>query len=337
MSYMRVKPAVLLNKWQPIIRVEAAFSNLTNVGAIVEALQPTKLLLAEGDSWFDKFSPLFLEGTNFLDHLKTPERTVGLDIATIGDTAAQMIDDRQMEWTKLLLREFQFHAILLSAGGNDLKNVVPKRMLELTPGVNAENLSLSTRNELRRASTYDDIIEDVIGNVKSWIRAVRESVDKTGKRVHATTPIITHGYDFFQPRPAKAKIVPRLNFGLGPWLHPLLLAAGFNDAEMRSLADAIVDQLNVRLQSDIDSLDNVTLINQLGLLTPADPGTTSASEHWLDEIHPNRDGFERLARNRWDIVLAEKLEFALSPREIEGADRPTNQSTALLDVSLPVA
>ncbi|MDH5539491.1 MAG: hypothetical protein OEY03_08815, partial [Rhizobacter sp.] len=95
-----------------------------------------------------------------------------------------------------------------------------------------------------------------------------------------------------------------------------------------STADAVVDELNQQLQREIAPLPQVHLIDQRGLLTPASPGSTGSNGDWLDEIHPSREGFNKLARNRWDVPLARALDWQPAAGERTPALQPLNRSTA---------
>ncbi len=172
---------------------------------------------------------------------------------------------------------------------------------------------------------------DVVSNIKKFV-ALRDNAG------HATTrgaPILLHGYDYFQPRPAKAEIFSGGSLGRGPWLHPVLLSAGFDSMQMRSAADAVVDQLNVMLVNAIATLPNVHVIDSRGLLTPAAPDTTGETDHWLDEIHPSSAGFEKLARCCWNGPLAELLKYVVQDGDLDAACQPVAATTALADTPLP--
>ena len=74
---------------------------------------------------------------------------------------------------------------------------------------------------------------------------------------------------------------------------------------------------------------NVHVIDQRGLLTPAEPRTEDASNDWLDEIHPNEEGFAKLARNRWEVELAKALGWSPNPGDLRDALAASTHSTAL--------
>ncbi len=318
MEYQKLKPSSLAT-WHRVEIIEAANATLDEIGEQVSRSGATHLIIAEGDSWFDKYSPVPIVGTNLLFHLRTPEPCVILDVSTIGHVAAQMIAGWQAWRIERLLKEFSCDALLLSAGGNDLKNLVAAQIRAMPAG---------QKDTLRRASAFEDVIKGIVKDVTSWVRLVRSA--NQGR--NESTPILTHGYDYLQPRSAKAEAIVGINLGLGPWLYPVAHEAGFSASEMRSLADALIDELNHQFQTEIARLENVVVLDHRGLLTPASPGDSARTQHWLDEIHPSPNGFDRLVRHRWDVALANALGYVLDGGQLEAADKGANESTALNDV-----
>lgn len=296
--------------WRRMIRVE-------NTGGGVEALseimdyQPSRVIYAEGDSWFDKFTPLPATGTNLLDALRTPFHAVVLDVAHIGDTAANMVRGQQARQTRALFRLQDFDAILLSAGGNDLKDVfigLFDRFFETgTPKSELDSAEFS--------QAIVDSVKNVVANVENFL-ALRDECRRDKTRA---APIFIHGYDYIQPRPAPARVFAGTRLGVGPWVYPAMRDAGLTDAEMRAVANRVINQLNEEMRARFADDDNVFFLDQRGLLEPAPGGSTGKTGHWLDEIHPNSDGFVRLARHRWDVALARKLGWEPRPGELVAA------------------
>ena len=315
--------------WRKMIRCDVGESDL-GIDVINQSIAdhyPEKLIYAEGDSWFDKFTPIPNPRTNLLQEIRLPWHSVVVDVTTIGDESADVVNGRQAFKTQFLFREYAFDTILLSAGGNDLKNLYAAKIDQYNTGgfVPAEIAQLSRPSEY--ASHFGAFIE----NIKKFI----QFRDKAENAVTRQAPLLVHGYDYLQPRPAKAGIFSGGSLGRGPWLYPALFAAGFNDVQMRSAADAVVDQLNTMLARLVEPLTNVYLIDSRGLINPAPAGSTSESEHWLDEIHPSSVGFEKLAKCCWNKPLAEVLGHSFEPGDLIPACRCTNTSTALADLPIP--
>jgi lysophospholipase L1-like esterase len=325
-GFMQVRPAVLSatdSAWKPLIRIDPPSGDVAILNDLVAATPHQKLIFAEGDSWFDKFTPIPFTDNNLLSHIRTPFIAKVIDCALVGDVSRDMVRGFQRLRTKTILSFHGFDAILLSAGGNNLKDVVADKIMALVQSGN----SRARRLELRRASSYQGTIEEVIQDIRAFV-ALRDASPLQKTR---NAPLILHGYDYLQPRPAAAQVFAGVS-GLrrGPWLHPILTEAGFTDAEMRSLADAIVDEINRQMAALAASLSNVHFIDQRGLLTPAAPLSTGGTEHWLDEIHPNQDGFKRLAENRWNVAVAKALGWKPITADLVVADATVATSTAVV-------
>ena len=256
-----------------------------------------------------------------------PWTTVYVDASTVGDESSDIVRGQQAFKTQWLFKEYGFNAILLSAGGNDLKNLYADKINQYS----ADGISAAEIAQLSRASEYAANFAGVIDNIKKFI-GFR---DKSSNILTRQAPILLHGYDYIQPRPAKARIIGGGSLGLGPWLHPALLSAGFTDIQMRSAADAVVDQLNAMLASEIASMVNVYVIDSRGLHTPAQPRSVSENADWLDEIHPNGAGFEKLAKNCWNKPLAKLLGYDFQPDELMPAIKRMTETTALAEVPAP--
>jgi hypothetical protein len=327
-DWRAVAPA-LRQGWQPLNRIEDTGGN---VATAIQALQDGtgRLVYAEGDSWFDKYTPLGLEGSNLLAQLRLPFGADLVDASLIGDTIENMVSGQEGRQTQAMFEVFDFDVILLSAGGNDLIAIfqmlfAAKASGQVPPGA---PFTLADLDHLDDPASYRGFFNTVLRNVAAFV-AMRDHArrDKTRK-----APIFLHGYDYMQPRPAAAYVFGTQFIGRGPWLYPLMKAAGLDDAQMRSAADAVLDEYNTRLQAEIAAPgSNVFLVDQRGLLTPAAAGSQGSSNDWLDEIHPNAGGFDKLARQRWDVLLAQALGWQPGPNDTVPADPPSNRSTAQAD------
>ncbi|GEM_PF-6843119 len=328
-EHLAVNPSVLADPsrgWRRMIRIDSVGGDVGEVIKATNDFLPDRLVYAEGDSWFDKFTPLPSSGTNLLDAIRTPFLTAVVDVAHIGDEVRDMVRGHQARQTSAMFKLFGFQAILLSAGGNDLKNVFAD-LFATKARVNEGLASPFQPQDLGRLAdpaSYAEFFEDVVRNIGRFV----DLRDSAKDEVTRAAPIFVHGYDYLQPRPASAQIFAGSRIGKGPWLYPSLKAAGLSDAQMRAAADAIVDEMNLQLQQVIAKLPNVHVIDQRGLLTPAAPGTTGADADWLDEIHPTKEGFTKLARNRWDVPLSQALGWLPAPADLVPAMPPANHSTA---------
>jgi lysophospholipase L1-like esterase len=307
--------------WRALFRVEANSGLVSDVARGLEAIQPEKAVYAEGDSWFDKFTPIGVPGTNLLDALRAPFLTAVVDVAHIGDEIREMVAGRQARQTRALLQLFSFDAILLSAGGNDLRALFEREFVERTrPWSRAEVMELVHR------SRHRDFFQPVVREIGRFFDL------RDASRLNGATPILLHGYDYLQPRPAGAPVFAGTRLGTGPWLFPLLRRANLDGAQMRAVADAVIDELNEQLEDFCATRANVTFIDQRGLLAPALPGSEGPSHDWMDEIHPNDRGYAKLARQRWDVLLAQKLGWDFAAEDLQVAEPGNTLSTAVDDV-----
>jgi hypothetical protein len=327
-----VAPSVLSDPgcgWRRMLRIQAVGANVSDVISATVEFLPERLVFAEGDSWFDKFTPFPMSGTNLLDTIRTPFLTAVIDVAHIGDESRDIVRGHQAQQTRAMFDLFDFDAILLSTGGNDLKNVFTDMFAAkaLTAGGFASKFQPKDLDKLSAPVSFKAFFADVIRNIGRFVD-LRRAAKRQRTRA---APIFLHGYDYLQPRPAGAAVFAGSRIGGGPWLFPALQAAGLSDAQMRATADSIVDEMNTQLQSTIAVLPNVHVIDQRGLLAPAAPGTLASHADWLDEIHPNVEGFAKLARNCWDVPVARALGWVPQSGDLIPAIQPTNASTARVD------
>lgn len=275
-------------RWTKLHRIDTVSANIEDVKKAIFNYPFQKLLYAEGDSWFDKFTPMPASCTNLLDAIRLPMFTGVVDVSHIGDLAREMVSGMQRDRTAAMFDFFDFDAILYSGGGNDLKNLFAEKYGQLGGQLVPDE---------------EQFFSEVIANVRAFI-SLR---DNCRNSITRAAPIFVHGYDYIQPRPVKGAIFGDLLKVAGPWLYPNMRQAGLSDAEMLDAAKAAIDKLNAMLYEVVRTEHDIHLIDQRGLLTPAVPGSTTASGDWLDEIHPSEAGFATLANNRWNHALAQSL------------------------------
>lgn len=293
---------------QPLHRIENVGANTAVVQQAIQNNAFERLLYAEGDSWFDKFTPIPQTGTNLLEALRLPAFAGLVDASHIGDTSREIVTGWQRRRTKEMFRLFDFDAILLSAGGNDLKNLFAALYFDL--GEQREGRAVVASADRLRRAQHADVIDEFFDGVVDDVRAFIALRDEALSERTRAAPLFLHGYDHLQPRPAGARIFAATGLGAGPWLYPSLKHAGLDDGQMLSLAQRVVDELNERLRALVLSLGdgaNVWFVDQRGLLTLAAPGSEGLSGDWIDEIHPSAAGFAKLAAQRWNPWLAQAL------------------------------
>ena len=316
-KHTAVDPAALSDPrrgWRRMIRIDTAGAAPAVVSRETMALLPDKLVYAEGDSWFDKFTPLGRGGTNLLQTIRTPFHAAVVDVSNIGDEVRNMVGGRQARQTRAMFDLFDFDAILLSAGGNDLKNVFATlydAKAERDRGMRSDFVRAGVEL-LASPAGLAEAFDETVANIGRFVEL------RNGARRDKTrnAPLFVHGYDYLQPRPAGAEIFSGSGLGGGPWIYPSLLAAGLSDADMLAATRDVIDEFNAQLARRIATLPNVHAIDQRGLLTAALPRSTAESNDWLDEIHPTEAGFEKLTRQRWNVPLSVALGWVPMPGDL---------------------
>ena len=157
--------------WRRMVRIDTVGADTSVVIKAMSQLALDGLVYAEGDSWFDKFTPIPTEGTNLLEEIRTPFVAGVVDVAHIGDEARDMVRGWQASRTREMFRLFSFKAILLSAGGNDLKNLFSDLFENkgLLKAGQSSRLSESDLAGLATPASYTEFFEDVITNIQRFV------------------------------------------------------------------------------------------------------------------------------------------------------------------------
>ena len=247
--------------------------------------------LAEGDSWFTLAA---LPGGNLLQELELKRSSLVVSTAYPGDTLSHIVDwRRNVPFVNLLSRRnfaYQWDAVLLSAGGNDLIDAAlsPDGILRrpsqgpVTVGdcINAANLQ---KFEVYLRANLQSVVE------------LRDSRDSPNKGI----PIIIHTYDYPTARPAPARFFGTAGLS-GPWLYRAYTEHQIPEHIWISLTDHLIERLAGILAGL--NLPGVTVIDTRGTLNRAGVGTIGDSGDWLNEIHVNLGGRRKLAL-KWAQVL----------------------------------
>jgi hypothetical protein len=241
-------------------------------------------ILAEGDSWFTIGG---IPSSNLLYEMLLPHSAIVCNIAYPGDTLrhiAELADNDDLR--KLLTERFgyRWHAILLSAGGNDLVDRAP--LLLRNPGTG----SIDPRDYL-----VTDALERFVLDVQNGLRAIVDMRDGATSVNHGV-PVIVHGYDYPTARnaPARFLAVP----ALGPWLQRAYDKLGIDAGVRVPLTDYLVDVLAeaIRVMAEGPAaLPQVHFVETRRALERAAVGSTATSGDWLNEIHPAHTGYRKIA------------------------------------------
>jgi hypothetical protein len=276
----------------PMSRIENP--NIIELQQVFASGKFERILLAEGDSWFDIFTPFDFVQPNLLHAIQTPWKAAVVDISHVGDTAEQMVTGKQAVQTAQFLDMFKFDCLLLSAGGNDLKDAFAEAYIDAIGAATRSKRRKPARSIDVKSRVANGIIDQVCQSIAKWI-AIRDS-----SKMNYATPLVLHGYDYLQPRPAGARLTRNGLVVRGPWIYPVLVHAGKDDAQMLTIARGVIDDFNNALQKRVGGIPNVHLLDTRNTLVPAAPRTDAQSNDFMDEIHPTPAGFGKLAAAAWN-------------------------------------
>jgi lysophospholipase L1-like esterase len=240
--------------------------------------------LAEGDSWFTIGA---IPSSNLLYELRLKKRAVILNLGYPGDTISNIAQlSTNTEFARRLAHPnwvSDWDAILMSGGGNDLIDRAADIIRQPTSGGSGN-----------KAADYidGDQLEAFRNAVQEGYRkivALRDAPASPSKG----KPIIVHTYDYPTPRPAPANflIVPITK----PWMHPVFEKRAVPKALRGRIAERLLDALATALLDLERELPAFHVADTRKLLDRADIDAKGNSGDWLNEIHPNSDGYRKIA------------------------------------------
>jgi hypothetical protein len=243
--------------------------------------------LAEGDSWFSLsslLSPSFLY--RFGNAVPLKQNTLIVNCAYPGDTLAKMVDwTNNFDFPKLLAKKnfgWEWDGILFSAGGNDIIDAA----LEPTGGI----LQPCANPANARDFIVNNAVTILRNHLKDYFGYLVSLRDTSEIEANRTIPIFYHTYGYPTPRNAPA-------FPMGPWLYKAFNQQNIPTAYWNDLADALMNVLADILRDFVKIGTNVKLIDTLANvpLVRASTGSTGSDGDWLNEIHLNDSGKDKVA------------------------------------------
>jgi lysophospholipase L1-like esterase len=246
-------------------------------------------IMAEGDSWFTLGG--LPEQCNLLQSLDLPNNTIIVSLAKPGDKIRSMAKI----WENKALHQsmdagppkfgYDWDLILLSGGGNDLIEFAHDLIKPLS------DVTGSNAGDFVRLERLDKVLRYIQQAYRNIV-ALRDGPRSTC----ANKPVIAHTYDYATPRDAPAEFFKaRVS---GPWLFKALVDANVPENMYNPISDFLVDSLaeSIRsLQTGPDPLPNFHAVDTRGILQRAELRAKRNSNDWLNEIHPNREGYDKLA------------------------------------------
>jgi lysophospholipase L1-like esterase len=262
------------------------------------------VLLADGDSWFALSS---VPAHNLLEQLDFGTHGAVINLASPGGTLAAREKSLQTgaahrridQWAPGFARfvqsaqSYPVHAIVLSAGGNDLVDALPHVLNRKANFAHVDPAQPDAALDAQALRRFDEFIR---ASVTGLVRFVREHGGP-----NATAPIFCHTYDFPTPNNAPAT---KLGSAVGTaWLYPCLAERKVPAALCGPLIDHLMRHLAATLKSV--RLPDFHVVSTLDTITRAHPGATFESGDWDNELHPNTNGYRKLARKLAQAISGE--------------------------------
>lgn len=219
------------------------------------------IVVAEGDSWFLYPKPGVKDT---LDYIMNEYRL--LSLAEAGDEVADYIrNDELLKAVKKQLPAF----VLISGGGNDILGPEIKDIL---------------KKNVAHGQSATDFLD--VQKFNDKLKLLSDGYQMFFKEIIKLVPnvlILVHGYDYVRSNPDEKTI----KHG---WANRYMIEEGIQGPELRKLIIRfLVDNFNAMLQEfENNYAPNVRYVNNRG---------TVPENEWMDEIHPNNTGFQKVANN----------------------------------------
>lgn len=245
--------------------------------------------LAEGDSWMDR-SAMF--STSLLQQL-APAMDAGgddvliINVAMFGDTMRRIGDCAKRDFKMWVNTQFnwKFDGLLLSAGGNDFIDAARD------PGPGQGILRDFSPNPIPangRDCLNPTAVQALTTQYMDPCFAKLYQVVQSSR--HANVPIFLNCYDT-----PTARNAPAIRNGRS-WLFDSFVKNNIPPGYWHDLTDEIFKDVRATVEAWAYPRNNLILVPTCGTLTPAVAGETGSSNDWLNEIHPNESGWQKLAK-----------------------------------------
>lgn len=242
-------------------------------------------IVSEGDSWF-QFPVLINDIIDWL--MKKPNYAV-YSLGFAGDWLHAMLHQDQNEGIraeyKTALENEQPAVFLIGGGGNDL---LDDHRLEYM--VNGSPDMTETDHSLRYfKDDYRSLIRILSLQYERLFAYVRDN--------HSNIHVICYGYDY--PIPSNSLgwglqfIVNLLTFN-GKWLYRPMSNKGIHNQQTKELiARTFIDDFNKML---------IDLSKQFARVHHVDCRETVARNEWYNELHPDSEGFRKIAQRFEELI-----------------------------------
>jgi hypothetical protein len=245
--------------------------------------------LVEGDSWMDRSS---LTKPSLLECLAPEfdvqhEDALFINLSHFGDTLRRIRDCMGGDFRLWLKTQFswRFDAILLSVGGNDFIDAAA----DTDPG---QGILKNFAGQPLPPSGHDCVRRDAVAAlVNEWLDpSFRDLHNLVQASQYADIPIFLNSYDTPTARDA-----PSSPFGR-PWLKRAYDKNSIPQPLWEDLTGSIFNDVESTIAGWATGRPNVFPVPTVNTLIPAAVGSTGSDQDWLNEIHPNKRGWGKLAQ-----------------------------------------
>ncbi len=243
-----------------------------------DMLDTTPIVLSEGDSWFS--TPLYY---NLVDWLEAEApHALFMRLEASGDLATRMFRGGNLKVLESRLKNLEFDALLISAGGNDFVDEFLKRLF-------------SSAQRMTPRSALDAVVKS--GRYEEVLKAYRRGLD-TALTARPELKIITHTYDYPRLMGQEAKLTVEaiglaalFKRSVGDWIARHIGHVLPSEDEQREFVRLLIDQFVARV------LDPLKIEYGAALTIVDFRGALDSDADWNDEMHPTGAAFRRLASN----------------------------------------
>lgn len=259
--------------------------------------------LAHGDSWFSIGSVPLAPVGNVLTEMRFSKSAIAVNCARPGNTLSRMADYGREKWFERALLQpngWDWHALFLSCGGNDLIDVC--QVLAHAP--DGSRIPLAQRI-FRTADEWGDpaigparyISDAGFATFADYFKAnLQQLLAMRDAGASAGRPAFFHGYGVPTPRPAG--VFPGSDLA-GPWLYKAVVAFGIPEADYMAVGHEIIRRFNAlgaACAADAQRFPNLHFLDSMAIpLVPAALRAPGDSGDWINEIHLNRGGLQKFS------------------------------------------
>ena len=247
--------------------------------------QFTYRFLAEGDSWMERSSAFTASLPDYLARAidDAGESALIINLAMYGDSMRRIGESVGGEFGRWL-NDWDFDAILLSAGGNDFIDAA----LDPPPGqgilrdLSAQDAPANGHECVNKGAVSTLVTDYLDPNFHVLYDAVRASRN-------ADVPIFLNNYDTPVARDAPAP--PSRH----AWLFEAYRKNSIPPELWPDLTGTIFNEVQTTIAGWVQGTESLFVVPTNGTLVPAESGSTGSSGDWINEIHPNGEGWRKLA------------------------------------------